>query len=119
MSRKVPEWIGKNDNQTIPPRVKVRLFEGAKGICGVCTLEIRGTLLPAYDHIIALANGGEHRESNLQLLCEPCHKVKTKIDVAEKSQVYHKRKKAIGIRKKRKTIPGRRFNGEPRPSRWR
>lgn len=118
MARSTVEWRGKTDDQAIPPRVKIRVFDKAEGRCSHCTLLIHGSLLPAYDHIVALVNGGENRESNLTLLCVPCHKVKTKIDVAEKSQVYYKRKKAIGIRRKRKTIPGRRFNGEPRPSRW-
>lgn len=119
MSRKVPEWIGKTDDQEIPLRVKVRVVELYKGMCAACGLSIRGKLLPAFDHKLALINGGNHRESNLQLLCTPCHGVKTKIDVAEKSQMYYKRVKAIGIKRRRRTIPGRKFNGQPIPPKWR
>lgn len=111
MSRSVPEWISKRDDDAIPPRVKLRVFEAAQGCCAKCTLSIRGKLLPAYDHKTALINGGEHRESNLQLLCVPCHKVKTRTDVAEKATGYRKRTKAAGIRK-----PSR-FPGA-RNSRW-
>lgn len=118
MSRQVPEWIGKTDDTPIPARVKVRIFEAANGHCQTCTLLIAGKLLPAYDHVISLINGGGNRESNLQLLCTPCHALKTKKDVAEKSQIYHKRVKALGIKRKRKTIGGRRFNGEPILPKW-
>ena len=33
------------------------------------------------DHIIPRRIGGDNRRSNLQWLCPPCHKAKTKIDV--------------------------------------
>jgi len=115
MNRQVPEWIGKTDDEAIPARVKLRIFDLYNGNCAICTLKV---LCAAYDHAVALVNEGQNRESNLQLLCVPCHKVKNKIDVAEKSQMYHKRLGAIGIRKKRRTIPGRKFNGQPIPPKW-
>jgi len=96
MSRELPEWIAEHDNQAIPTRVKVRVFDRAGGRCAACTLAIVGGLRPAYDHIQAFINGGSHRESNLQLLCVPCHALKTKTDVAEKSVIYRKRAKHIG-----------------------
>ena len=100
MSRKLPEWIATHDDQAIPLRVQLRIFEAYNKHCAVCTLPIVGKLKPAYDHIRALINGGEHRESNLQLLCVPCHAAKTKKDVAEKSRMYVKKIKAAGIKKK-------------------
>ncbi len=118
MSRSLPEWIGKTDDEIAPPRVKVKVFERFDGRCASCGLSIRGKLRPAYDHQRALINGGENREANLQLLCEPCHKLKTKSDVAEKSQMYHKRLKAVGIKRKRRTIGGRKFDGTPVPPKW-
>ena len=118
MSRKVPEWKGKTHDSQIPARVKIRVFEGASGRCQSCGTRIGGGHLPAFDHIVSLVNGGENREGNLQLLCSPCHGTKTKIDVAEKSKLYQKKVKAIGIRRKRRTIPGRRFDGTPVPSKW-
>jgi 5-methylcytosine-specific restriction endonuclease McrA len=60
---------------------------------------IVGKLRPEYDHVSALINGGQHRESNIQLLCSACHKVKTKADVAEKSDAYRKQLNAAEIRK--------------------
>lgn len=32
------------------------------------------------DHVIPLAHGGEDVDGNLQILCRPCHKAKTRID---------------------------------------
>lgn len=104
MSRAVDEWIATDDNQAIPARVKVRVFDRAGGRCAHCTLAIVGKLRPAYDHRVALINGGRHAESNLQLLCVPCHAAKTKIDVAEKATIYRKRIKHIGIKTNRRKI---------------
>lgn len=115
--RSVPEWIGKTDDEAIPPRVKLRIFEKYKRKCCECRLDIVGRLLPAYDHVIAIANGGENKESNIQLLCTECHKVKTKSDVSEKSTLNKKKIKRLKLRRRR-TIPGRKFDGTPIPSRW-
>lgn len=97
--RKVPEWKGKDDDAAIPVRVKVRRFKHFNGRCANCDLPIVGKLRPAYDHVVPLILGGENRENNIQLLCVPCHGLKTKQDVADKSTAYKKRTKAIGIRK--------------------
>lgn len=99
MARSVSEWIAKHDDEAIPPRVKLRVFQRADKRGTSCTLLIVGKLRPEYDHICALVNGGRHRESNIQLLCSESHKGKTKADVAEKSQTYHKQLAAAGIRK--------------------
>jgi 5-methylcytosine-specific restriction endonuclease McrA len=109
--RTVEEWIASNDDQAIPARVKVRTFDRYGGKCAVCTLAIRGSLQPTYDHVVALINGGRHCESNLQLLCVPCHAVKTRSDVSEKSRVYRKRLKAQGQKKPRTIRSWRKFDG--------
>jgi 5-methylcytosine-specific restriction endonuclease McrA len=110
MPRLTEEWIGKNDNEPIPPRVKLRIFEKFDGTCCHCHRSIRGKLLPRYDHILALINGGENRESNGQLLCHECHDLKTKSDVREKSVIYNKRIKRMGFKRK-KLIPGSKGSG--------
>lgn len=111
MTREIPEWVADNDNQAIPARVKVRVFDRAGRVCAICTLPIVGKLRPAYDHKTALVNGGQHRESNLQLLCVPCHAVKTKADVAEKSTVYRKRLAHLGLKPKGRLMPGSKASG--------
>lgn len=110
MTRAIPEWIAKHDDEAIPPRVKVRLFDAAGGQCQECGRMLRGADRPEYDHVVALINGGEHRESNLRVLCLWCHKGKTRADVAEKSRVYRKRKSNV-VRKPRSITGWRRFDG--------
>src|SRR6266571_875124 len=114
MSRAVNEWIGASDDQAIPTRVKLRIFERGGGRCASCGLRCGGKLRPAYDHITAIVNGGRNQESNVQLLCVPCHAVKTKLDVAEKSITARKRAKHLGIKPNRKITRWRRFDGSIR-----
>lgn len=108
--RSVDEWIGENDDTQIPPRVKLRIYDRCHGRCAVCTRLVAGSLLPVYDHIVALANGGENREGNIQLLCSVCHRAKTTEDVALKSATYNKRAKRLRL-KRRRLIPGSKGSG--------
>jgi len=117
--RSVEEWHGKTDDTAIPARVKLRIFDRFGGCCATCTRRIGGSLLPAYDHTISLIAGGENRESNLQLLCETCHSGKTKLDVRIKSKIARVRQRHLGIKKRGRTIGGRRFDGTPIFPRWR
>ncbi len=113
MSRAVAYWFGTTDDQAIPDRVRLRVYETHNGRCPKCTRK----LMPGQwdlDHIVALANGGTHSEGNLQPLCKsPCHSQKTKADVAEKSRTYRKRKANLGMRKPRTIRSWRKFNGDP------
>lgn len=119
MPRSVPEWIGRTDDTAIPPRVRVRVFERDGGVCQCgCGIKIRPGDKWQTDHGKAIINGGENRESNLGTYLEGHHKIKTRRDVAEKSKVYRVKAKHLGVKKRRRTIPGRRFNGEPIPARW-
>jgi 5-methylcytosine-specific restriction protein A len=104
MSRSVPEWIGKTPDSVPPPRVRLRIFENAKGRCHISGRPIRAGEAWQCDHIIALINGGANVESNLAPALTAPHKVKTKEDLAEKSKVYRKRAKHLGIKAKRKPI---------------
>lgn len=114
MTRSVPEWIGKTDDTPVPPRVRLRVLERDQGCCrGPCERKLRPGDAHQTDHIVALVNGGENRERNLQTLCDWCHKEKTGDDVAEKSAVYDKRVKHLGIRKPRSILGWRKFDGTP------
>ena len=96
----------------------MRVWEKTNGSCAICTRK----LVPgkwAVDHIKALILGGEHRESNMAAVCNsPCHSQKSAEDVAQKSVDYRRKARNAGIRRRKRTIPGRRFNGEAIPSRW-
>ena len=113
MARSVIEWRGATDDSAIPPRVRVRQFErdGGKCQCG-CGILIRPGDKWETDHTIAIANGGQNRETNLRTLLEKHHKIKTKADVAEKSITARKRAKHLGIKKPRTMRTWRKFNGE-------
>lgn len=110
MTRTVMEWRGKDDDSRIPDRVRLRIFErfNCQCQCG-CTRTITPGEKWEIDHITALINGGEHRESNLRPLLKEHHKRKTRDDVAIKS--YNQRRKLAhaGIkRRKSRPIPGSR-----------
>lgn len=111
MARSTEEWIGKNDDSPIPPRVRLRVFDRCMGICHISGRKIRAGDSWDCDHIVALVNGGEHRESNLAPALRDRHREKTAEDVAEKATVYRKRAKHLGIKKKGSSIPYRKFDG--------
>ena len=113
MAREVAEWIGKSDDDPVPPSVKLRQFERDNGCCCKCGRKLYPQDKPQCYHIKAIKNGGENRESNLQTLCYWCHRNKTREDVAEKSVVARKRTKHFGIKPKRQGFKGwRKMNGE-------
>ena len=109
MSRSVEPWMADHDDQAIPPRIKLRIFDRDKGRCCICTrkLGVGGEKFD-FDHIVALANGGKHAEVNLQTLCTACHRSKTRVDVAEKSDIATTRKKHLGFVPKKRPMPGSR-----------
>lgn len=97
MSREVPEWIGANDDTPIPPRVKLRVFERYGGVCYLTGRKIRPGDQWDCDHVVALINQGENRESNLAPALKEAHREKTKADVAEKSKVARMKAKNLGL----------------------
>lgn len=88
MARSTKEWIGKSDDHKAPSTVRDRVFERADRICHICKLAIK---IPVetwdLDHVKALINGGENRESNLAPAHKHCHLAKTVLDVKEKAKV--------------------------------
>jgi hypothetical protein len=101
MSRELPEWVGKDSDAAIPPRVRVRIFDHYDGRCCCgCNRKIMAGEAWQCDDRIALINGGERRESNLWPLLTEHHKNKTRVDVAIKSQTYKRRARHLGIKKR-------------------
>lgn len=124
MSRSLKEWIGKTDDTPVPPRVRLRVFEKFNKCCGGCGMPLMGKRWTC-DHVIALINDGENRESNLQPLGDACcNPEKNKADVAEKSMVARVKKKHYGVRgRKGRPMPGTRASGirkrmDGRVERW-
>ncbi len=106
MSRSTPEWIGKTDDTPIPARVKARVFEAHKGVCHISGRKITAADKWDCDHVIALCNGGENRESNLAPALKDEHKKKTKRDVAQKKKDRRVRSKHLGLSQPKSAIPG-------------
>lgn len=96
-----------------PAKVKALAFERCHGACETCTRR----LFPGdihYDHRIADGIGGEPTLENCQVLCKSCHAIKTnKSDIPTIAKSKRVRRKHIGASGPKRTIPGRRFNGEP------
>lgn len=93
------------DDAAIPQRIKDRVIARYSGHCPKCGRELRAGHIE-FDHIRSLVNGGRHAEFNLQPLCaSPCHKEKTKADVAQKSRAYGSRSRHLGIRKSKHPLP--------------
>jgi len=97
--RTVDEWIGASPDAAIPKRVRLRVFERDNGICHISGRKIMPGDAWDLDHIVALINGGEHRESNLAPALRDKHREKTAADVAEKARTARVRAKHLGIKK--------------------
>lgn len=109
--RSVEEWIGKTDDAKVPDRVRLRVFDRHLGICHISGRKIRAGETWELEHVVALCNGGEHRESNLAPALTDPHKEKTKLDRKEKSINQRKRKKYLGIKTVKRPMPGSRASG--------
>ena len=110
------EWIGKNDDTPVPPRVRLRVLQRFGRRCdpnGGCGRPIRPGDKWTCDHRAALINGGRNRELNLRPLCEWCDTNKTAVDVAEKSKVSV----STGSRTSTRSIPANMSSPPPRAGR--
>ena len=104
--RSVPEWIGTTPDTPVPPRVKLRVFEAHGGKCHLTGRKIVPGDKWELDHLLALANGGQHRETNLAPALSDAHRAKTAKDVAQKAKDDRVRKKHLGIHQPKSVIPG-------------
>lgn len=111
MTRSTDEWIGKTDDSAIPPRVRLRVFSRHGGICHLSGQRIRPGDAWDIDHVVALINGGQHRESNFAPALRDKHRAKTAEDVAQKAKNDRVRKRHLGVKKPRSITRWRRFDG--------
>lgn len=102
-AREVPEWIGKTPDTPVPDRVRLRVFRAHGGICHISKRKIFPADKWDLDHVKALKNGGENRESNLAPALRDKHRQKTAADVAERAKTDSMSKRHLGI-KKRSTL---------------
>jgi 5-methylcytosine-specific restriction protein A len=111
--RSVDEWIGKTPDTDPPRKVKLRVLFNFGNRCAGCGTEIRSGIPWTCDHTKAVINGGQNREINLRPICNKvCLRPKDRADVAEKSQVFHKRSAHFGLKpRKGRPMPGSRASG--------
>lgn len=114
MARKLEEWIGATDDTRAPPRVRQRIFDDCGGKCHICDVVIIGKKW-ALDHVTALVNGGENRQSNLKPVHITCHAIKTASDVAEKAKIAAVRGKHIGAVRPSSSLSTRDKPKQPKP----
>ena len=98
--RSTAEWIGKTDDAKVPDYVRLRIFNRANGICHISGRKITAADTWELEHVKALCNGGEHRESNMAPALAKPHKAKTAADLAQKAKNDRVSKRHLGIRKR-------------------
>lgn len=105
-ARAVPEWIGKTPDSAIPDVVKLRIWFREGGRCHVTGAIIRPGDKFDYEHVIALINGGENRESNIALVLRgKAHKAKTAQDRKERARGDKAVKRLMGIGQSKRPLP--------------
>jgi 5-methylcytosine-specific restriction protein A len=102
---KLKEWIGRTPEAMPGQTVLLRLYAKQNGNCACgCgrSMDLNRDAIDC-DHIVALIDGGENRESNLQLLLNTCHKAKTAAEATARSEERrHKAKAFTALRKPRR-----------------
>lgn len=96
-TKNLKEWIGKTPEAMPGQTVLLRLYAKQNGICACGCGQVMNLNRDKVDcdHRIALIDGGENRESNLQLLLHPCHKAKTGQEASARSEERRHKAKAF------------------------
>jgi 5-methylcytosine-specific restriction endonuclease McrA len=111
--RAIPEWVGKNPDTPIPPRVSLRVLLRQSRRCAKSGRLIRAGDATQTDHIISLKRGGENRESNLQVILTEEHIEKTSAENSEDAKVERIQKKHYSLMTPKPRSPfKRKMNGE-------
>jgi hypothetical protein len=115
MPRAVAEWIGASPDSPVPDRVKLRVLEKFNHRCHWSDRPITEGDAWDVDHVKALINEGENRESNLApILRGKPHKEKTAQDMQMKSKAYQSKRRRFRLHKAKQPIQGwKKFDGTP------
>lgn len=97
MSRSRPEWIGKDDDARPPPSVRARIFLAHGGKCYLSGRQIRPGDAWHLEHVKAIWEGGENRESNLKPALVAAHAEKTAEEAGRRAKADRIRLKHLGI----------------------
>ena len=67
--------------------MRKRIQQAGQGRCEWCWEDFPPSDIDV-DHVIPLALGGEDTDGNVQALCRPCHKAKTRTDFGAASTPF-------------------------------
>ena len=95
--RPVKEWIGKRPESMPGKLVLLRLYSRQNGICACGCNRVMNLNRDKIDcdHKLALIDGGENRESNLQLMLHEHHQAKTAAEATVRSEARNHQAKAF------------------------
>jgi 5-methylcytosine-specific restriction protein A len=96
MPRSVKEWVARHDDQMPPQTVYDRLWDKQGGKDAITGIPFQPGDKIIRDHIVPLAENGENRESNLQLITEKTSKIKTAREAMERAEYRSVRGKHRG-----------------------
>jgi len=98
------EWIGRKPTSMPTVKVLLRLFDAQNGICACgcgTPMNFERDQIDC-DHKIPLKDGGENRESNLQLLLRRHHVTKTSAENVARAEAERHKAKAFTITRDRR-----------------
>lgn len=111
-TKNLKEWVGRTPEAMPGQTVLLRLYAKQNEICACGCGQVMNLNRDKVDcdHIMALIDGGDNRESNLQLLLHACHKLKTSAEASARSEERrHKAKAFTALRNQPGTLPGARI----------
>lgn len=97
MGRTVEEWIGKTPDARPPRAVIDRLFLRQNGRCALSGRKMMPADEKHADHIVPLKDGGQNRETNLQLVLATPHREKTAAENRTRAKERRMRLKHQGL----------------------
>ena len=95
--RKISPWVGRTDDAKIPLQVQLRILMRQKGRCAITGHKFTPGDKKRLDHIVPLADGGLHGETNLQWIIDVEHKAKTRAEAEARARVRSVAAKHTGL----------------------
>lgn len=84
-------------------KCEMRLEDGSRCTCPLTVGKFQ------YDHVIPDWMGGEPTLANCQVICDPCHKAKTRQDAADRAKAQRREDRHHGIYAPKRPIQGQGF----------
>lgn len=114
--RAIPEWVGRNPDTPCPLYVQARILLRQSRKCALTGVKIRPGDKTHADHKKRLKDGGENRETNIQIVRVAPHIEKTAQENSDGSKEDRVRRKFLGLwPKSRQKIQSRGFEKRNSP----